>query len=342
MQALIVSLNFHPGHVSHLVASYKQCREIGYNPVFYVHQEFRNFLPPELNIIDSTLSPPDCSLAVFPFPSLHNLRLIHKLKKFGAKIVYIFHEPLAPLRHYRKAGFSYGYMAKLWIIDHVSALTVKWSDVIILPSNKAVGYYVNNPLYVNKNAYYLPLMFDDECAENAVHERMYISYIGTVAADHSFKEFLLYVQTALKEDWHDGKQFLIATKSDFDIPEALRNSARVEIHKGRPMTDAEINKAYASSAVIWNAYIRTTQSGVLAKSYMFGTPAIVLRQNLNEFMEEDNTVVAIEKNTDVQQIKTAIDTILQNQQHFTARCRNFFLRTFYYRNFNKEFRNIIR
>ena len=29
MKALIISLNFHPGHVSHMVASYKQCEELG-------------------------------------------------------------------------------------------------------------------------------------------------------------------------------------------------------------------------------------------------------------------------------------------------------------------------
>ena len=30
MRAYIISLNFNPGHVSHMVASYKQCEEMGY------------------------------------------------------------------------------------------------------------------------------------------------------------------------------------------------------------------------------------------------------------------------------------------------------------------------
>ena len=30
MKILIISLNFNPGHVSHLIASYKQCEDLGY------------------------------------------------------------------------------------------------------------------------------------------------------------------------------------------------------------------------------------------------------------------------------------------------------------------------
>lgn len=339
--ALIISLNFHPGHVSHLVASYKQCQEIGYEPIYFVNPEFRDYLPSRQRITYSTDTLPECDLAIFLFPSLYNLRSICKLKKHGTKIVYIFHEPLAPLRHYRESGFSYMYLAKLWVIDHVSALTVKWSDIVLLPSNKAIKYYNENPLYQNKNAHYMPLMYDDEYDESYHRSKRYISYIGTIAADHSFDEFLSFIEAALVNGWFMEKKFLIATKSDFKIPEYLQSSSRVIIQKGRPLTDKEINEAYAESLIVWNAYIRTTQSGVLAKSYMFGTPAIVLRQNLNEFMIEDKTVVVIEDNSDVNQIKGAIATVLHNQQHYNSECRNLFLNTFYYRKFNKRFKYII-
>lgn len=341
MRALIISLNFNPGHVSHLVASYKQCQEIGYEPWLYVNPEFRKFLSGGLNVVDTSEPLPGCDIAIFLFPSLNNLVLIHKLKRSNTKVVYIFHEPLAPLKHYRRAGFSYRYLAKLWVIDHVSALTVKWSDAILLPSRKAEEYYKNNPLYRNSNAFYLPLMYDDELKGDLSRERKYISYIGTVAPDHSFNEFLSFVETALSKGWLEDKHFLIATKSEFKVPESLKSSDRVTIQKGRPLTDEEINEAYSKSAVIWNAYIRTTQSGVLAKSYMFGTPAIVLKQNLNEFMIDGNTVVAIESNTDCQQIKRAIDMILANQAEYCENCRRMFLNTFFYRNYNAKLKSII-
>ena len=37
---LIISLNFHPGHFSHLVANYKLYQEMGENPTLFVHPEF--------------------------------------------------------------------------------------------------------------------------------------------------------------------------------------------------------------------------------------------------------------------------------------------------------------
>ena len=339
--ALIISLNFHPGHVSHMVASYKQFEEIGYKSIYYVNPEFRNYLPHESDIVDSNIEIPKCDVAIFLFPSIHNLRLIKKIKKQGTKILYIFHEPLAPLKQYRQSGFSYKYLAKLWIIDHVSALTVKWSDVILLPSKKAVDFYHANSLYKNKSVHYLPLMYDDEAQDMLSVPKKFISYIGTVAADHSFNEFLAFVETALANDWYKDKMFLIATKSEFDIPLALKSSPRLIVQKGRPLTDAEINEAYAASAVVWNAYIRTTQSGVLAKSYMFGTPAIVLRHNLNEFMQPGKTVAVVDDNSDVYQIKSAIDAILNSQQYFTSNCRDLFLNTFYYKEYNSAVMSII-
>ena len=43
--AIIVSLNFNPGHVSHMVASYKQCEELGYKSSLYIHPQFKEYLP---------------------------------------------------------------------------------------------------------------------------------------------------------------------------------------------------------------------------------------------------------------------------------------------------------
>ena len=148
MIALIISLKFHPGHVSHMVASYKQCEELGFKSIYYVNPAFISYLPKSSSIVSATDGVhPKADLAVFLFPSQKNLPLIWKLKRQKTKVVYIFHEPLAPMKVYRKAGFSIKYLAKLWVIDHVSALTVKWSDCILIPSHKAIEYYEENSLY---------------------------------------------------------------------------------------------------------------------------------------------------------------------------------------------------
>lgn len=269
-KALIISLNFHPGHVSHMVASYRQLEELGYESVYCVAEGFEPYLPKDSRICvygKDTVS--DVSLAIFVFPSQKNLLLIRKLKRQRAKIIYIFHEPLAPMKEYRKAGFSYKYLAKLWVINRISSLTVKWSDAVLVPSKKALEFYHANPLYKNDNIHYLPLLYDDErTTKLAEKQRKYFSYIGTVAADHSFKEYLKFVEWAVKKNRLPNLKFLIATKSEFEVPQILAESSRVDIQKGKPLSDAEINDCYASTYVVWNAYARTTQSGVLAKSFM--------------------------------------------------------------------------
>lgn len=41
MNALIVSLNFNPGHFSHLSANYQLFKAIGYKPYLYVNRAFK-------------------------------------------------------------------------------------------------------------------------------------------------------------------------------------------------------------------------------------------------------------------------------------------------------------
>lgn len=341
--AIIVSLNFNPGHVSHMVASYKQSEELGYKSSLYIHPQFKDYLPDGIDFLcygEDKLSNP--SLAIILFPSLNNLKLIMSLKACGSKVVYVFHEPLAKFSEYRRAGFSIKALLKLWVVNRVSAWTVKKSDVIILPSRKALQYYSSNTLYNNENYHYLPLMYDDECCElDLSRKREYFSYIGTIAADHSFTEYLQFVRWAVKNNRLPEAKFLIATKSKFDLPEDLINNPRVAVQTGRPLSDNEINNFYSRSLVVWNAYTRTTQSGVLAKSFMFGTPVVVLEKNENEFASDYVEGRLISDNTDVIEIETAVKEIILNFESYKNNCRERFLSTFYYKNYNSNIEEIL-
>lgn len=341
--ALIVSLNFNPGHASHLVASYRQCEELGYESVYCIAEAFKPFLPSQSRfILFGKDSYPHADLAIFLFPSQKNLSLVWKLKRRGTKIIYIFHEPLAPLKEYKKAGFSHIYLAKLWLVNRISALTVKWSDAVLLPSKKAVDLYLANSLYRNKNYHYLPLLFEDErTPENTATKRCYFSYIGTVAADHSFNEYLRFVEWAIEKNRLPSLQFLVATKSQFEVPSQIADSPRLIIRKGRPLSNVEINDCYASSYVVWNAYARTTQSGVLAKSFMFGTPAIVLRKNLSECSVDGKEVVAIDDNTSYEEIERALEVVLNDFDSLSSNARERFMSTFYYQEYNQQIKEII-
>ena len=86
MRALIISLNFNPGHVSHMVASYKQCEELGYESVYYVNPAFIPFLPKDSRAVSATDGKRlKTDLAIFLFPSQKNLPLIWKRLNFTTK-----------------------------------------------------------------------------------------------------------------------------------------------------------------------------------------------------------------------------------------------------------------
>lgn len=345
--ALIVSLNFNPGHVSHLVASYKQCQELGYRSLLYIHPDFCDFVPADCEyLIYGKEQPQQADFAVFLFPSEKNIWEILRLKrKFKCRIIYIFHEPLERFSIYRKAGFSWGKLLKLAIINAVSNLTVRLSDAVVLPSRKALVLYDDNKNYKNGNRYYLPLMYDDQCGESyAQASRSYFSYIGTIASDHSYQEFFDFVCQAIEQKRLMSFKFLIATKNRVERTprvEQLLASGRLEIIDGQPLTEEQINACYLSSFVVWNAYQRTTQSGVLAKSFMFGTPAIVLRKNLSEFCIAGQEVIAVDRNDTFSEIESAVLEIANNFSAFSECCRSRFMTSFYYKNYNDTFREIM-
>lgn len=343
-RALIVSQNFNPGHVSHLVAGYKQFQELGFQPSLFLDRAFKDFIPQGIEAIftDEKNRLPMVEVAFILFPSLKNPGLIRSLRRQGTTVLYLFHEPLKSIGEFKKAGFSFKYLLKLRVIDAVNAYTVNKSNIVLLPSRKAEANYKSNPKYKNKHSAYLPLMFDDESDGNvAGNDRPYFSYIGTVAADHSFEEFLQFVTKALKDERMKNFKFLIATKSEFAVPTELDNNPRVKIQKGKPLTNEQINLAYASSLAVWNAYARTTQSGVLAKAYMFGTPAVVMNRNLNEYMKPGETVEIINDNSDYEDIRSAVEKIAANPRNYQNNCRNFFLENFHYRNYNEQMEGLL-
>ena len=118
-------------------------------------------------------------------------------------------------------------------------------------------------------------------------------------------------------------------------------SGRLRMILGHPMTDEEINFYYASSMAIWNAYHRTTQSGVLAKACMLGVPAIVKKDNLSEFSIESYNVVACEDNSIYEQLKKCLLSIINNHDMFSKNARTVFETKFDFRCHNKAMENLL-
>jgi len=194
----------------------------------------------------------------------------------------------------------------------------------------------------------IPLFFDDESEKLLqLSDKVYFSYIGTIAEDHAFDCYVNFIESAIKNSWFPDLLFLIATKSIIpnkqrSIIESLANSDRISISEGHPLTNEEINVCYNNSVIVWNAYNRSMQSGVLPKAYMFGSAVIGSDQCNNEFLDDHKTGVLVNDNRNVFEIKSAIHEIINHRSEFFHNCRNKFIDNFYYKTISGKFTSFIK
>jgi len=352
MNILVVSLNFNPGHFSHLGANYKLLIDAGSTPYLYINRLFNRMDKSDwfekINSGDGLKNLKNIDAAVFWFPSLRNIFEIIRLKMFyRSKVIYIYHEPFDSIQNYYKSGFGFKKIAKIWLINLVNIPVIFLSDSIVLPSTSSFNLYKKKYTSLNKKYSLIPLIFDDEATADVVEVKKFISYIGTVAADHAFDRFVDFVAMAIDKQWFPDMTFLVATSSRIParekaILEPHLKSGKVVVSEGYPMTNEEINCHYRGSLIVWNAYNRSMQSGVLPKAYMFGAAVIVLSRNANEFVENHKTGVLIEDNNDMVKIKEAMEEIIIDMDYFSLNCRRKFLEVFYYKNRIAEFMNLLK
>lgn len=353
MQALIVSLRFHPGHFSHLIANYNLFLDCGFTPYLYVNKLFNKMDKNNTyNIINNSKDInklKNINIAVFWFPSLKNIFEIIRLRIFYKSIIiYIYHEPFDSIINYYKSGFRLKKIAKICLINIVNIPVVWLSHKIVLPSSLPYDLYKNKYSIFNKNYSLIPLIFDDEAGPDLIKvNKIYISYIGTVAANHAFDMFVAFVESAMNKCWFPDMKFLIATGSNIPVKEKITleryfQSGRIIIQEGHPMTNEEINMYFRDSLVVWNAYNRSMQSGILPKAYMFGAAVISLSSNTNDFVDNHRTGILINDNKDASEIKKAVEEIHHQKDFYFKNCREKFIESFYYKSKTSDYLSLIK
>ena len=275
-------------------------------------------------------------ILLFPsFSGLIDILLARFLS--GATVVYFFHEPYDSFLAYLRSGFGIVHTLRISVVSLVSYLIVLFSDHVVLPSNNAVIGYQKSYGFMRKKGFRLPLLFDDErLPDSQLSPRNRISYVGTVAPDHAFDKFLDFVLHATRNNWFPEFGFLIATKSRLSdaqmaLIEIVPGRARIEIIQGSPLSNAEINHCFSRSVVVWNAYSRSMQSGVLPKAFMFGTPVLVASANTSEFFVDGRNGAIIDHALGVVDVKRGIEKILAKFDAMSNFCRADFMQTFFYR-----------
>lgn len=162
--AVVISLKFHAGHYSHLVAAYSLLTDIGYSPILYINNRFNNFDTKVLYSKTNRLFLNDyrkSDLVLFMFPSYKNILEMLKFRFFSnAKLIYIFHEPIGSYKDFYNSGFGLINIIKLIFINIINKLIVYLSSCIILPSSFAVCAYEKNiyVIIINLNLFHFFLM----------------------------------------------------------------------------------------------------------------------------------------------------------------------------------------
>lgn len=352
MKAILVSHRFNPGHLSHIEANAAMLQEEGYEIEFRLNKLFnahiQNNNKNSRNHFFQCHNATNNDLFIVWFPSVRAMAEVLYLRLFSnIKVIYIYHEPFTSISSYLSSGFGIIKTTKIVVVSLISKITSALSHKIILPSCNAFNAIPQANRQPKRFAQ-INLMFLDEAKViNPKQVRQYISYIGTIAEDHAFDEFINLAYKTIKMSDLLPYQFLIATRSD--IPTHLRtkvdyclNNGRMLVQAGTPLTNAEINNFYSTSLVVWNAYRRSMQSGVLPKAYMFGTPVLVTQNNKSEFFSDKIHGIMISNSYSHTEFLNAITNIESNWDSLSYNCRASFIEFFYYLSLKQQFFVFIR
>jgi glycosyltransferase involved in cell wall biosynthesis len=278
---------------------------------------------------------PSWTHAVILNPSVRNRELAVSLKGAGAKVLYVFHEPWqVSMNHLRTEGFRDTIRA---IVAHRATVPVlKLADTVILASRRGLDIYESTDARFNHNSAYIPLIMDDEALANVAEDldsKRCFGFIGALCRAHGFDQYVSF----MREEFTRGgnMRFLIASRNP--LPEAIlkdpllrQNRERIEVRCGRSLNNEEMNRCYAECFCVWNLYRRSTQSAVLPKAFMFGTPVIASRiGSFPEYVQEWVNGRFADAG-DLAGIRGALVEMRENLASYAVNCRQTFLSTFFY------------
>jgi glycosyltransferase involved in cell wall biosynthesis len=338
MKIVIVSCKFSPGHTEHLCSFYNLFSEMGHDVVLCVDPMYKEALSGMEDVVFSKdqasvfSEKPDL---VFVYnAAIANIKLAYYCKKRGIPFFYVLHEPNLS---FKSLVLEKQKAPKMFAAGVVNSLTCLLSYKVLLASREGLGEYEKRMKCFNRNYDYFPLIFRDRYDFSKDYKREYFSFIGGFSPAHASKEFLQFVEYALKHRLHI--KFLIATRHDIGtklkvptLEKGIR-MGQIMVQYGRPLTEDEINGYYRRSICVWNAYNRSTQSGVLSNALMQGAPVIVNRSGVaKEFVHDGREGCYIPMPHDNEKIARKYDYILAHLKEMSQAARNSFRINSFYQN----------
>lgn len=352
--AYIMSAKCSFGLFSHMIAYYELFSRLNIEPLLYVDNGYRDMLKeyPNYNykFISQNLVAPDILLIINISTKDNGIIEKFKRNKKDMKTYMIYHEPWHGYIDWITALFkdheTVTERIKTLGRYYFSKSIVKKCTGILLPSQKALIDYKKVCTKLNDKYTVFPLIYTDECNNVKIETKKYFSYITTATKSKNFDVFLNYIKYRSKK--FPSSMFQIATstnissyiESDNELKNLIKQG-RLIINHGHPLSNEEINHAYSISNCVWLLYNRSTQSGVLCNSFMFGTP--VIASDIPTFKDSVNLYNGILLHFDgnFETIDKAYERILCNLPDYSTAARNTFLSNYYWASHIDQFKTII-
>lgn len=342
MRIVIASLHFGAGHTAHLQAYADLAKICGYDVALYLHKGYLNLFD---NINSEVLLTEDELKAYKPDViwiyniGMEDIKLIKTGKMLASKIVYVLHEPYAGMAELLKEG---NLILRQAIASLINAYICARSDCVILSSECAKENCMTYMKGTYSKSKMFPLIFSDQYVEK--FDRKYFSMIGGYCEAHGSNEYLQFVKSSFKKN---DISFQIVTRSEISdkladpVLKEMIARGRLIVRQGRPLKEEEMNEAYKKSICTWNAYKRSTQSGVLAHSFMQGTPVIATHLgSFDEYIVDGKNGTFVD-DSKYDSIYSAYKRIESNEDDMVQNCRKMFLDRFYYKNQKEKFLEIL-
>jgi glycosyltransferase involved in cell wall biosynthesis len=269
-----------------------------------------------------------------------NYSLARFLRQRGTVVLYVFHEP-EPIWNWRLPRLEgWGKTGRFLVSSYCSIRTLREADGVIVCSSYARSLYERAYKRFNSNVTAMPLLFEDEIGDARFEQmrrtKTCLGFIGTACKAHGFADFIALAKYAVREG--TSIPFIIATgvdltamlRADGELARSVREK-KIEVHHGRELSNDEINEYYLRCFCVWNVYRRSTQSGVLPRAFMAGSPVLASRiGSFPEYVREGVTGEFVDSGEDPAAILAVAEKMRDRSVEYADRCRECFTDTFYY------------
>lgn len=362
MSVYVGSLHYSPVYKSHCCAFGKECERQGYSVRYLFSKGYEWMLPDEIKektffvgnsvdiksmLRDSLTFEPrkrvkvafskDCPTHVY----IHNYNLLNHYvaelcKQYNAKFIYHVHEP------YVKNKKAHGGLHQYWLylFEYLQGRLLNKTDVAIVSSDKAsILFDEKFPSFSGKKMK-VPLMYEDlGDFIGDEGEKHYVTLVGPPVPAKGSETFLAIVDYAAKNEL--DLNFLLISR--FKITDyQYHNKNNLKIFYEAQISDEVFGSLLQDSFVVLTPYRRETQSSVILVSYMYGTPVVSsYTGGLPEFVSHKKTGYLLDKDASIEEWVEGISYIQKNFSNMSMNCRNYFVKNFSGKNWEKYIKSIL-